>query len=410
MSIIRVGGRPVKSHKFQSFPRVCRSNLRDGSEPLPRNSVRLNTNALKEIQEGGFGKAQFVQDNLARIQDVYSMEKQRLGEGSYGSVCKGTHKATGVVRAIKTIPKAKVRNVERFKNEISIMKIMDHPNIIKLFETFEDNRNVYLAMELCSGGELFDHIIEAGYFKEVDAAVVMQQILRAIFYLHGQHIAHRDLKPENFLFTSKDAIENNTLKIIDFGLSTPSAPGQIHTTRTGTPMYLAPQVLQGKYDRLCDLWSCGVIMYILLSGRPPFAGATDDETFQKIRVGRVNLSANTWDDISDDGKELIHNLLKRRASERYNAQQALEDPWITLLAPRASDVELPSGMLDHLAGFHCDALSIDLFGRCAPTCQCLTTPLMQRSGYGSTACPSMAEIIGKALFSIVRFSPRRAKR
>jgi len=167
---------------------VCASNLRDGSEPLPRNSVRLNTNALKEIQEGGFGKAQFVQDNLARIQDVYSMEKQRLGEGSYGSVCKGTHKATGVVRAIKTIPKAKVRNVERFKNEISIMKVMDHPNIIKLFETFEDNRNVYLAMELCSGGELFDHIIEAGYFKEADAAVVMQQILRAIFYLHGQHI------------------------------------------------------------------------------------------------------------------------------------------------------------------------------------------------------------------------------
>jgi calcium-dependent protein kinase len=176
-----------------------------GAKPVdgPRKSTRMRTEHLKEVQDGGFGKAQFILDRPGRIQDVYNMERKQIGEGSYGSVSKGLHKSTGVTRAIKTIAKAKMKHVERFQREIAIMKIMDHPNIIKLFETFEDHHNIYLAMELCSGGELFDRIIEANHFNEKDAAIVMQQMLRAIFYLHEQHICHRDLKPENFLFQSK---------------------------------------------------------------------------------------------------------------------------------------------------------------------------------------------------------------
>merc|ERR1712154_667394 len=119
----------------------------------------------------------------------------------------------------KTISKQQMKNVDRFKQEIAIMKMMDHPNIIKLFETFEDHRNIYLVMELCAGGELFDRIIEAGHFTEQQAAILMKQIIRAIFFMHTNSVCHRDLKPENFLFESKKGIQDSPLKIIDFGLS-----------------------------------------------------------------------------------------------------------------------------------------------------------------------------------------------
>ena len=137
------------------------------------------------------------------------------------------------------------------------MKFVDHPNIIKLYETFKDARNIYLVMELCSGGELFDRIITAGHFTEVQCAVIMQQILRIIFYLHSNGIMHRDLKPENFLFVEANLpIEKSSLKIIDFGLSCQFAEGEFMATKAGTPYYVAPQVLAGKYDKGCDVWSC----------------------------------------------------------------------------------------------------------------------------------------------------------
>merc|ERR1712032_163536 len=144
------------------------------------------------------------------------------------------------------------------KQEIAIMKMMDHPNIIKLYENYEDHRNIYLVMELCSGGELFDRIIDAGHFNEVQAATVMKQIIQAIFYMHENHVCRRDLKPENFLFSNKDPIDKSLLKIIDFGLSCKYSDGQVLTTKAGTPYYVAPQVLAGKYDQASDMWSCGV--------------------------------------------------------------------------------------------------------------------------------------------------------
>merc|ERR1740121_465803 len=135
------------------------------------------------------------------------------------------NKVTGVSRAVKTIPKSAMTNLERFRAEIAIMKLMDHPNIIKLHETFEDHRSIYLVMELCLGGELFDRIIDSGRFTEVQAAMIMQHIFRAIYYMHENHICHMNLKPENFLFTSKDIIEKTSLKIIDFGLAAEFGPG-----------------------------------------------------------------------------------------------------------------------------------------------------------------------------------------
>lgn len=305
----------------------------------------------KNIQEGGIGQSMFILDNTGKITDFYDMEKKKLGEGSYGSVCKAKNKSTAAVRAVKTIAKSQMKNLERFKQEIAIMKIMDHPNIIKLYETFEDHRNIYLVMELSSGGELFDRIIESGHFTEVQAATLMQQIVRAIYYMHENKVCHRDLKPENFLFSTKDSIEKNLLKIIDFGLSCKYETGQVLTTKAGTPYYVAPQVLAGKYDQLSDLWSCGVIMYVMLCGYPPFFGETDAEVLSKVRLGNFSFNQADWKNVSEDAKELIRCLLKMNPRDRYTAEQALNHAWIAKKAPKAKDVNLQENFVDNLRSF-----------------------------------------------------------
>jgi len=306
----------------------------------------------KDIKAGGIGHAQFIMDNAGKkITESYDLDKKKLGEGSYGSVCKAKNKHTGVRRAVKTISKAQMKNIERFKQEIAIMKMMDHPNIIKLYESFEDARNIYLVMELCVGGELFDKIIESGHFTEVQAAILMQQIVRAIYYMHENHICHRDLKPENFLFMTKDPIEKNLLKIIDFGLSCKFEVGQVLTTKAGTPYYVAPQVLAGKYDQLSDMWSVGVIMYVMLCGYPPFFGETDAEVLAKVRLGNFSFNAADWKNVSEDAKNLIRMLLKMNPKDRYTAEQALNHDWINKKAPKAQNVSLQSNFVDNLRGF-----------------------------------------------------------
>jgi len=328
------------------------------AEATPKSDVRTLLSRRvpshmprKDVKEGGIGRSQFILDRPGRIQDVYSMEKRNIGTGSFGSVCRGSHKATKVLRAIKTIPKGKMRNTERFKKEIAIMKMMDHPNIIKLFETFEDHRSVYLAMELCSGGELFDKVIAAGHFGEADAAIVMQQMLRAVRYMHENKIAHRDLKPENFLFQSKDPIKDNVLKLIDFGLSCQFEEGKPMSTRAGTPYYVAPQVLAGKYDQQCDTWSCGVIMYILLCGYPPFYGQSDQEVLAKVKKGHMTFPSCDWNHISNDAKDLIRSLVRVNPTERFTGEQALAHTWIREKAPRANSVPLQENFVNRLRVF-----------------------------------------------------------
>jgi len=305
----------------------------------------------KAIAEGGIGKSQFIIDNPGKINEFYDIDKKKLGEGSYGTVSKATNKSTNAVRAVKSISKAQMKNLERFKQEIAIMKMMDHPNIIKLFETFEDHRNIYLIMELSLGGELFDRIIDAGHFTEVQAAVLMQQIFRAIYYMHENKVCHRDLKPENFLFASKDPIEKCLLKIIDFGLSCVYTADQVLTTKAGTPYYVAPQVLAGKYDQLSDLWSCGVIMYVILCGYPPFYGETDADVLTKVRLGNFTFNAADWKNVSEDAKNLIRLLLKMNPRDRYTAEQSLNHVWVKNKAPKATDVAIGAGMVDNLRGF-----------------------------------------------------------
>lgn len=297
--------------------------------------------------------SQFIFNNPNKVTDVYQMNENKIGEGSYGVVRKGVHKSTKSVRAIKVISKGHMKNIDKFRAEIEIMKALDHPNIIKLFETFEDQRNIYLAMELCTGGELFDRIIEAGHLEEREAAVVVQQILRAVFYLHQQSIAHRDLKPENFLFLTKDALDKSVLKIIDFGLSCRFTAGKAMRTRAGTPFYVAPQVLAGKYDQSCDLWSVGVIMYILLCGYPPFHGRNDHEVLTKVRKGTFFFQDKDWARVSTDAKNLIRTLLRLNPKERLTAEEALNHDWIQVTAPKTNHGALKSNprLVDNLRTF-----------------------------------------------------------
>jgi len=325
----------------QTSPDAASGGKKTTSKDLPQ----------KEVKAGSLNHAAFIMSNAGNVLNFYDLDKKKLGEGSYGSVCKAKNKSTSAIRAMKTISKSQMKNVDRFKQEIAIMKMMDHPNIIKLYETFEDHRNIYLVMELASGGELFDRIIECGHFTEVQAATLMQQIVRAIYYMHENKICHRDLKPENFLFMTKEPIEKNLLKIIDFGLSCKFEPGQVLATKAGTPYYVAPQVLAGKYDQLSDLWSVGVIMYVMLCGYPPFFGETDAEVLSKVRLGNFSFNAADWKNVSEDAKNLIRMLLKMNPKDRYTAEQALNHEWIKNKAPKAQPVSLQGGFVDNLRSF-----------------------------------------------------------
>jgi calcium-dependent protein kinase len=296
-------------------------------------------------------KARFIFEHRDKITDYYETDQKSLGQGSYGSVAKAVRKQTGQMVAIKTIKKNDVKNLPRFKLEIHIMKVLDHANIIKLYENFEDHKNIYLVMELCTGGELFDRIIEEEKMTEKHASIIMRQMLRAINYMHGCHIMHRDLKPENFLFRSKDPVEKTDLKIIDFGLSCEFTPGQTVSTRAGTPYYVAPQVLGGDYDQACDLWSCGVMLFIILVGYPPFWAENDADVLKKVSQGAYSFKVEDWKNITHDAKDLVKKLIKKPVKERISASEALEHRWIKETAPAAPPANLNKNVMSNLKSF-----------------------------------------------------------
>lgn len=318
------------------------SGFPPGAKGLPQKTVS---------KDGGITKGQFIIDNKGKIDDSYDIERKKLGEGAYGEVHKAKQKNTGAIRAIKTIDKRKMNNVQRLKVEIAITKMMDHPNIIKLYEDFEDNMYIYLVMELCTGGELFDRIIDATHFTEAQAAHVMQQIIRALFYMHASHVCHRDLKPENFLFQDKSPIESSTLKVIDMGLSCEFKPGQILKTKAGTPYYVAPQVLAGSYDEQSDMWSAGVIMYVLLSGYPPFGGDNDHQILSAVRKGAYDYDDEAWTGVSEDAKSLIGHMLTMDPKKRFTPEKALNHIWIKDKAPKAPNKPISDNVVKNLSKF-----------------------------------------------------------
>ncbi|KAL0128375.1 hypothetical protein PUN28_003576 [Cardiocondyla obscurior] len=267
-------------------------------------------------------------DRSPSVEDKYIL-KDLLGTGAFSEVRLAESKEKpGQMFAVKIIDKKALKGKEdSLENEIKVLRRLTHPNIVQLLETFEDKHKVYLVMELVTGGELFDRIVEKGSYTEKDASGLIRQVLEAVDYMHEQGVVHRDLKPENLLYYSPD--EDSKIMISDFGLSKMEDSG-IMATACGTPGYVAPEVLAQKpYGKAVDVWSIGVISYILLCGYPPFYDENDANLFAQILRGEFEFDSPYWDDISASAKDFIGKLMCVNVEERYTCKQALAHPWIS---------------------------------------------------------------------------------
>jgi len=206
----------------------------------------------------------------------------------------------------------------------------------------QDSKHTYLALEYCEGGSLSNTIKAMRSIPEYDAQIGMRQILSAVQYMHKAGVCHRDLKPDNIMLSNFLCFEANQLKIIDFGLSTKFTEGDELTTVAGSPHYIAPQVIQGRYNHLCDLWSCGSILFEMLSGSAPFTGTSDDEVMEQVLVGKYSFHASCWADITGDARGLIQMLLRVSQTDRYTADQACSHPWIKAKSELAAATLLTS--------------------------------------------------------------------
>jgi len=256
-----------------------------------------------------------------------------LGSGGFSTVREATCKEDGEKYAVKIVEKGSIQDeIKLLRREIEIMKQVEHVNIMKLEEIYEDDQKVYIVMELVDGSELFDRIVTKGYYSEKSTIHIVKQILHAVKYLHEKGIAHRDLKPENLLCSGSGSHE--LVKIADFGLSKLFSGEEELTTSCGTPGYVAPEVLMSEtYDKSVDIWGIGIITYILLAGYPPFYGDNDTQLFEKIMNAEYDFDDECWDDVSDLAKDFIRRLLVKNPEERFTAEQALQHDWITSTAP-----------------------------------------------------------------------------
>ncbi|XP_004567835.2 calcium/calmodulin-dependent protein kinase 1Db [Maylandia zebra] len=278
----------------------------------------------KENGESSDGSWKKHVDDIKKIFDF----KEVLGTGAFSEVVMAREKATGKMVAIKCIPKKALKGKETsIENEIAVLRKIKHENIVALEDIYESSNHLYLIMQLVSGGELFDRIVEKGFYTEMDASRLIRQVLDAVNYLHSMGIVHRDLKPENLLYFSPH--DDSKIMISDFGLSKMEGTGGVMATACGTPGYVAPEVLAQKpYSKAVDCWSIGVIAYILLCGYPPFYDENDSKLFEQILKADYEFDAPYWDDISDSAKDFISCLMEKDPEKRFTCDQALQHPWI----------------------------------------------------------------------------------
>jgi calcium-dependent protein kinase len=275
-------------------------------------------------------------DDERKKRNVFEFYEKRspIQSGRFGIVESGLCKATGDLVAIKTIQKSRSQRV-MLKNEIGILDQLDHPTMMKMRDVFEDKEKLYIVTDLYDGDELFDRIIYMETFTESQAAAMFREILHGLNYLHKTlGIAHRDLKPENLMFKNKS--DDSEVVLIDFGMSMKiSKPIR---EKVGTAGYVAPEVLDGFHDFSCDMWSLGVILYIVMSGSMPFYGSNENETLAMVRKAEFDLSGVPWEYVSDEAKDLIQNLIQKDPSKRLTAEEALRHEWITQTGSSSADI------------------------------------------------------------------------
>ncbi|KAL9227392.1 hypothetical protein vseg_003083 [Gypsophila vaccaria] len=312
--------------------------------PTPRKKdikkTRPNPYSLTQTQPAPIKVLKDLPSSGPRIGDKYVIGRE-LGRGEFGVTYLCTDRENKDKLAVKSISKRKLRtavDVEDVRREVAIMSTLPvHPNIVRLKAVYEDNEAVHLVMELCEGGELFDRIVARGHYSERAAATVAKTVAEVVRMCHANGVIHRDLKPENFLFANKK--ETSPLKAIDFGLSVFFRPGERFTEIVGSPYYMAPEVLKRNYGPEVDIWSAGVILYILLCGVPPFWAETEQGVALAILRGQLDFKREPWPQISDNAKSLVKQMLEPDPTRRLTAQQVLEHPWIQN-AKKASNVPL----------------------------------------------------------------------
>jgi serine/threonine protein kinase len=261
--------------------------------------------------------------------DLYNLDT-KIREGRISGIWKGSiidedsHFAIKVIR----VDKCNLQDEARIMNEVAILKSMDHPNVIKVYDFFEESPNFFIVMDLMEGGDVFERIVQKTQYTEVDARKLARYLLTGVEYIHHRGVAHRDLKPQNILLSSR--ANDNAIKIADFSFSK-----RVHTpkslfTRCGTPTYVAPEILKNHpHDEICDMWSVGVIIYVALVGYPPFIEEDQRVLFRKVRLGEYCFFEEDWIGISQEARDLITRVLQVDPDQRLSASQALKHEWIT---------------------------------------------------------------------------------
>jgi len=358
------GGRKCSDEEYKKRAIAC------------ANSKRKAHN-VRRLMSAGLQAESVLKTKTGHLKEYYNLGS-KLGHGQFGTTFVCVEKGTGEEYACKSIPKRKLENeedVEDVRREIEIMKhLLGQPNVISIKGAYEDSVAVHMVMELCRGGELFDRIVERGHYSERKAAHLAKVILGVVQTCHSLGVMHRDLKPENFLFVNDD--EDSPLKAIDFGLSMFLKPGMFLTKQSffftltldrcypeicvllfkgenftdvvGSPYYIAPEVLNKNYGPEADIWSAGVMIYVLLSGSAPFWGGkivtlntnyicfwrcynvcllyqaeTEEEIFNEVLEGELDLTSDPWPQVSESAKDLIRKMLERNPIQRLTAQQVL---------------------------------------------------------------------------------------
>eukprot|EP00941_MAST-03F_sp_MAST-3F-sp1_P003227 g3227.t1 len=279
----------------------------------------------------------------------------QLGKGSIGTIKEVVRRVDGEKFALKIVRTNGNRGaLDNILNEINLLSQTSHPNVIKIYESYEEvTHNIYMVMQLCSGGDLFTRLLEApqDHFNERSCAQLMSQILQSVNYLHSKKIVHRNLKLENFLFEGTSA--GSLLKLSDFGFAE-KVKSLIKTTfssRVGTSYYIAPEVLQRNGTAASDMWSVGVIAYMIIGGKPPFDGANDVEILNKVSIGEYKMDDPVWSKISDEARSFVKGLLVFNPGERLTAKEALNHPWMTRAIEEHPTVHFDTKICENLKKF-----------------------------------------------------------
>eukprot|EP00475_Leptophrys_vorax_P030940 TRINITY_DN4668_c1_g1_i2.p2 TRINITY_DN4668_c1_g1~~TRINITY_DN4668_c1_g1_i2.p2 ORF type:complete len:374 (-),score=-19.34 TRINITY_DN4668_c1_g1_i2:431-1552(-) len=269
--------------------------------------------------------------HTGRIADSFAVESEPIGSGQFGVVRRCVSLQTGEAFACKTIQKVRLVTEEdrnEVRREVALMnRIAGHPGAVQLRAAFEDDLEIHLVMDLCDRGELFDEIVRRGRLSERDAARVFHTLANTVAFCHSKGVLHRDLKPENVLLSSA-ANGGVVAKLADFGLAVALGPNERVIGCAGSPFYMAPEVLTGPYSFEADVWSLGVILYIMLSGTTPFWGPDDNAVFTAILAGRLDMSGPAWAGVSAEARGLIRCMLSLDPRRRPSAAKVLSHPWV----------------------------------------------------------------------------------